>query len=111
MRTSISVSDQKKLRKQILELSSQYAKAVFMNDNKFTPGETHIPVSGKLIDHQEIKFSIDACLDGWFTTGRYAKQFETKFAQYMEQKFCLLTNSGSSANLIALSALTSPELK
>ena len=69
-----------------------------------------MPVSGKLIGKEEIQFAVDACLDGWFTTGRFAEQFEKEFAKYMNQRFCLLTNSGSSANLLALSALTSPQL-
>ena len=63
-----------------------------------------------MIGKEEIKLAVDASLDGWLTTGRYAAKFEKDFAKYMEQRFCLLTNSGSSANLLALSALTSPQL-
>jgi len=104
------MADIKKLRSQILTLTDQYANAVFEKKNKFIPGESHIPVSGKDIGLQEIRFAVDSCLDGWFTTGRFAKQFEKKFSQFMNQRFCSLTNSGSSANLLALSALTSPIL-
>ena len=99
------------LRRQILDLTGKYAEAVFEQKQEFIPGETHIPVSGKLIGREEIQFAVDACLDGWFTTGRFAEQFEKEFAKYMNQRHCILTNSGSSANLLALSALTSPWLK
>jgi len=104
------MSDAEKLRGQILHMAGEYAKIVFEKDSEFTPDETHVPVSGKLIGKEEIQFAVDACLDGWFTTGRFAEQFEKEFAKYMNQRFCLLTNSGSSANLLALSALTSPQL-
>ena len=100
---------QEKLRQQILDLAGEYAQDVFEQKQEFIPGETHVPVSGKLIGREEIRFAVDACLDGWFTTGRFADQFENEFSKYMEQRFCILTNSGSSANLLALSALTSPQ--
>ena len=102
---------QEKLRQQILDLAGEYAQDVFEHKQEFIPGETHIPVSGKLIGKDEIQYAVDACLDGWFTTGRFAEQFEKEFARYMDQRFCLLTNSGSSANLLAISALTSPQLE
>ena len=105
------MSDKERLRKQILDLAGEYAQDVFEQEQEFNPGETHIPVSGKLIGKNEIQYAVDACLDGWFTTGRFAEQFEMKFANYMEQRFCILTNSGSSANLLAISALTSPQLE
>ena len=105
------MSDAEQLRSQILNLTGEYAKLLFEKDSEFTPGETHVPVSGKLIGREEIQFAVDACLDGWFTTGRFAEQFEKEFAKYMNQRHCILTNSGSSANLLALSALTSPWLK
>ena len=97
-------------RNKILDLVCEYAKSTFEIEHDFVPGETHVPVSGKLIGEDEIKLAVDATLDGWFTTGRYAEKFEKDFAKYMGQRFCLLTNSGSSANLLALSALTSPQL-
>ncbi|MDP6730595.1 MAG: DegT/DnrJ/EryC1/StrS family aminotransferase, partial [SAR324 cluster bacterium] len=104
-------SKQEKLRQQILELVGQYAREKFESEKPFIPGETHIPVSGKVIGAEEVQYAVEACLDGWFTTGRFAEQFEKEFAKYMDQRFCLLTNSGSSANLLALSSLTSPQLK
>jgi CDP-4-dehydro-6-deoxyglucose reductase, E1 len=104
------MSNAEDLRGQILEMAGEYAKLVFEKDSEFISGKTHVPVSGKLIGKEEIQFAVDSCLDGWFTTGRFAEQFEKEFAKYMKQRFCLLTNSGSSANLLALSALTSPLL-
>jgi CDP-4-dehydro-6-deoxyglucose reductase, E1 len=104
------VSEHLELRKRILELTGEYAKAVFETERTFVPGETHVPVSGKLIGTEEIQNAVDSSLDGWFTTGRFAKEFESEFAKYMNQRFCLLVNSGSSANLLAISALTSPQL-
>jgi len=110
MRGEIYLSNSEQLRTEILKLTGEYAKIVFEKDSEFIPGETHVPVSGKLIGKEEIQFAVDSCLDGWFTTGRFAEQFEKEFAKYMNQRFCLLANSGSSANLLALSALTSPQL-
>jgi len=107
----VTDSKQERLRQQILELAAEYARNEFESQKPFIPEETHIPVSGKLIGREEIQFAVDACLDGWFTTGRFAEQFEKEFAKYMNQRHCILTNSGSSANLLALSALTSPWLK
>ena len=76
----------------------------------FIPGQTYVPVSGKVFDERELVNLVDSSLDFWLTTGRYALEFEEKFAQWMGIKHCLLVNSGSSANLVALSALTSPKL-
>ena len=111
MKVKPSMPETETLRNKILGLTGEYAQSVFEQEPGFIPGETHVPVSGKLIGKEEIKFAVDACLDGWFTTGRFAKQFEKEFAKFMNQSYCLLTNSGSSANLLALSALTSPHLK
>ena len=100
-----------KLREQILKLVGQFAKKEFESNKPFIPGETHIPVSGKVIGEKEIQYAVDACLDGWFTTARFAEQFEKDFSKYMNQRHCILTNSGSSANLLALTALTSPQFE
>ncbi len=99
-----------KLRTKTIEFAGEYAKEVFEKKTDFIPGKTHVPVSGKLIGKEEIINAVDACLDGWFTSGRYVKQFEKEFSKFMNQRFCLLTNSGSSANLLAISALTSEKL-
>lgn len=77
---------------------------------RIEPGIDYIPVSGKVIDEDDLLNVVDASLDMWFTTGRFSKEFEKSFAQFMEQKYCLLVNSGSSANLIAFATLTSPVL-
>lgn len=74
---------------------------------KFIPGETYIPASGKIIDSSEYKMMIEAVLDGWLTTGRFNEEFEKKLANFLGVKHLLTTNSGSSANLLAFSALTS----
>jgi CDP-6-deoxy-D-xylo-4-hexulose-3-dehydrase len=74
------------------------------------PGQDYIPVTGKILNEDDILYGVDATLDGWLTTGRYAIEFERKFAQYFGSRFSLLVNSGSSANLVAFYALTSPKL-
>ncbi len=73
----------------------------------FVPGESSVPVSGKVFDEQEIIKMTEAVLDGWWTDGKYAKEFEEKLANFLGLKFCSLVNSGSSANLLALTVLTS----
>lgn len=96
------------MREQILELAEKYFE---QNKNKtIVPGQDYIPVSGKLLEADDLVSVIDSALDMWFTTGRFAKQFEKDFASFMEQRYCLLVNSGSSANLVAFASLTSPLL-
>ena len=73
----------------------------------FIPGQTLIPPSGKLIDHEEIKNMIVASLDGWLTTGRFNKEFQEKLSEFLKVKHLITVNSGSSANLLAFSSLTS----
>ena len=73
-------------------------------------GENYIPVTGKVLDEEDILMGVDAALDGWLTAGRFANQFEADFAQYFGAPKALLVNSGSSANLVAFYALTSPKL-
>lgn len=77
---------------------------------KFIPGKTKINYAGRVYDDKEIKNLVDASLEFWLTSGRYAQEFEKKFAEFLGVKYCLLTNSGSSANLLAISALTSSKL-
>ncbi|MFC1959450.1 lipopolysaccharide biosynthesis protein RfbH [Chloroflexota bacterium] len=76
----------------------------------FIPGQSSVPVSGKMYDAEDMEFLIDASLDFWLTTGRFANEFEKEFAQALNIRHALLVNSGSSANLLALSTLTSPHL-
>ncbi len=85
-------------------------KAALAGFKKIEPGKDYIPPTGKVIDAEDLLLGVDAVLDGWLTTGRYAQQFERKFAKYIGSKTSLLVNSGSSANLVAFSALTSPKL-
>lgn len=98
------------LRTEILELVGQYWEETF-NQTEFKSGTSNIPVSGKVFDDSEMKYLVDSALDFWLTTGRYAEQFEERFAEFMGVRYSLLCNSGSSANLLALSSLTSPTLK
>lgn len=73
-------------------------------------GENYIPVTGKVLDEDDILLGVEAALDGWLTTGRFANEFERDFAAYFNAPKALLVNSGSSANLVAFYALTSPKL-
>jgi CDP-6-deoxy-D-xylo-4-hexulose-3-dehydrase len=105
-----SFSEQEQeLRDKIFVSVAEFYQFKFAN-RSFLPGQTYIPVSGKVFDDQELVKLVDSSLDFWLTTGRYAAEFEAKFAEWMGVKHCLLVNSGSSANLVALSALTSPKL-
>ena len=97
------------LREQILSLVEEYARAQWP-EAPFQPGHSAVPVSGKVFDGADVRNLVDASLDFWLTTGRFARDFEPRFAAFMEQGFCSLVNSGSSANLVALVALTSPTL-
>jgi CDP-4-dehydro-6-deoxyglucose reductase, E1 len=97
------------LRKQILELTAEYHAEAFPRRD-FVAGESAIPVSGKVIDAADIQAVVDSALDGWFTTGRFAREFEKKLARFVGVRSVSLVNSGSSANLVALSCLTSPKL-
>jgi CDP-4-dehydro-6-deoxyglucose reductase, E1 len=97
------------LRSEIIDLTKQYYKAKWQKKD-FKAGVDYIPVSGKVFDEQELAFLIDSSLDFWLTAGRYSSEFEKKFAKYMNHRYAVLTNSGSSANLLALSSLTSEQL-
>ena len=99
----------KALRQQIFELTAQFHAEVFPQ-KQFLPGTSVVPVSGKVIGADDICSVVDSALDGWFTTGRFAKDFERKLARFFGVRSASLVNSGSSANLVALSALTSPKL-
>lgn len=98
------------IRQKIAALVDEYAKIKYA-EKSFEPGNTIIPPSGKVLDGQELKHMIEASLDGWLTTGRFNEAFEKRLAEYLGVKFLITVNSGSSANLIAFSTLTSPRLK
>lgn len=97
------------LREQVQALVKRYAEEAF-GSAEFKPGSTPVPPSGKVIGAPEIQHMVDAALDGWLTTGRFNDAFEQKLATYLGVPHVLTTNSGSSANLLALTALTSPAL-
>ena len=98
-----------KNRHKILDLVRDHYTEAFP-ETDFVPGETAIPVSGKVFDEDEILHLVDASLDFWLTTGRYAARLERELARFVGVRHAYLCNSGSSANLVALSALTSHKL-
>jgi CDP-6-deoxy-D-xylo-4-hexulose-3-dehydrase len=97
------------LRRQIAALVGEYASLQYA-ERAFVPGETPVPPSGKLIGAEELQAMVEASLDGWLTAGRFNDLFEKKLAEFLGVKFAMTVNSGSSANLIAFSTLTSPKL-
>lgn len=94
--------DMGEVKNKILTLVEEYSDLKFAEEEK-----EYISPSGKVIDKDDLVNLVDACLDGWLTEGRYAKQLEIEISKKVGQKHTLLVNSGSSANLLALSALTS----
>ncbi|MBS0448197.1 MAG: lipopolysaccharide biosynthesis protein RfbH [Proteobacteria bacterium] len=97
------------LRADIAELVQQYA-ALALAQKPFVAGESAVPVSGKVIGAKELQLMVEASLDGWLTTGRFNDAFEKRLAAYLGVDYLITVNSGSSANLVAFSALTSPRL-
>ena len=97
------------LRTEIAGLVSKYA-AINYEFTPFIPGETVVPPSGKLLGEEEMQNMVAASLDAWLTTGRFNAEFEKKLAAFLGVKYCLSVNSGSSANLVAFTTLTSPKL-
>ena len=97
---------EQELRNKVKEAAREYYQAVYGNKKEFE----YIPPSGKLLGEEELMNMIDASLDMWLTAGRFNREFESRFAKYLGVKYALSTNSGSSANLLALSALTSHKL-
>jgi CDP-6-deoxy-D-xylo-4-hexulose-3-dehydrase len=97
------------LRRQITDLVGQYAALQYC-ERPFVAGETPVPPSGKLIGAEELQAMVEASLDGWLTAGRFNEEFEQKLAAFLGVKFAMTVNSGSSANLVAFSTLTSPKL-
>jgi CDP-4-dehydro-6-deoxyglucose reductase, E1 len=105
----VSVEGTSELRTQIFELVGRLYEEEH-GAKPFIPGETLVPVSGRVYDDDDLLHLVDASLDFWLTTGRYAHRFERAFARVVGTRHALLCNSGSSANLLALTALTSPKL-
>jgi CDP-6-deoxy-D-xylo-4-hexulose-3-dehydrase len=102
-------SKQNELRRKILQLVDEYAEIEFA-PQVFQSGRTLVPPSGKLIDGAELKNMVEASLDGWLTTGRFNTLFEKALAKFIGINHLITVNSGSSANLVAFSTLTSPKL-
>ena len=98
-----------KLREQILGLVEEFCAEQFPARD-FIAGETQIPVSGKVFDGADMRNLVDCSLDFWLTTGRFATAFEKRFARLYGVRAAILVNSGSSANLVALTSLTSVKL-
>lgn len=103
------VDPKNQLRSQIAELVKQYAE-LSAPSQLFIAGETTIPPSGKVIGAPELQHMVEASLDGWLTTGRFNAAFEKRLRDFIGVRYALTTNSGSSANLLAFAALTSPKL-
>lgn len=97
------------LRSEILSLVGEYSAEKY-SEVEFIPGRTIIPPSGKVIGKQELQFMVEASLDGWLTTGRFNEEFEKKLSNFIGVKHLITVNSGSSANLVAFSVLTSHKL-
>src|SRR5271165_5429985 len=103
------VSDADALRARIRELVAQYHRAAFP-PRDFAAGQSPVPYAGRVFDADELVQLVDSSLDFWLTTGRFAALFERRFAEFFGLSHALLVNSGSSANLVALSCLTSEKL-
>jgi len=97
------------LRQEILSLVAQYAELQYAPQT-FEPGKSVVPPSGKVLGANELQHMVEASLDGWLTTGRFNEAFQKRLAEYIGVPYVLTTTSGSSANLLALTALTSPKL-
>ena len=100
--------DAENVRAEILDLGDRYVDAT--PTSPFIPGETYIPCSGKILDGNDLRHLLDASLDLWLTAGRFANEMEKRLASKFGTKFARLTSSGSAANLLAFSSLTSPRL-
>lgn len=103
------MTDHKQLRKEIIAKTIEYHQARF-GQSEFIPGKSRVNYAGRVFDSQELVNAVEASLDFWLTEGRYSEEFSSKIAEFLEVEHVLLTNSGSSANLLAFSALTSEKL-
>jgi CDP-6-deoxy-D-xylo-4-hexulose-3-dehydrase len=103
-------SDEQQMRRMILDLVGEYA-ARFHAPKPFVPGDSPVPVSGKVYGAEDMQMLVDSALDFWLTTGRFNTAFEERLAERLGVRHALTTNSGSSANLLALSSLTSHYLR
>ena len=104
------MSKKEELKNQILELTREYYKEVHSQLKIFEPGKSFVNYGGRYFDEKELVNLVDSSLDFWLTAGPWAHKFEVRLAKWLGVKHCSLTNSGSSANLLAFMALTSPQL-
>ena len=109
MQLSTQTSTEEEVRQKFRDLIPEYFKAKWP-EKVFVSGVSQIPVSGKVFDEEDLEYLIEASLDFWLTEGRFVDEFEKKFKDWFGLRVCELVNSGSSANLIAVAALTSPQL-
>lgn len=107
---SMNRENQARDREQILDLVREYYDKYHAGKKEYTKGD-RIPYASRVYDSQEMTNLVDSALEFWLTSGRYTQRFEEEFARYLKVRFCSLVNSGSSANLLAFMALTSPLLK
>ena len=98
-------------REEIRKLVIDFYHTTHGQKAEFVPGQTPIRYAGRVFDEEELTNLVDASLDFWLTEGEYCKEFEKKINEFLGTDYCALCNSGSSANLLAISALTSPKLK
>lgn len=103
------MADHKQLRKEIIAKTTEYHKVRFAQ-KEFVPGKSRVNYAGRVFDQEELQNAVNASLDFWLTEGRYSEEFSEKIAEFLDVSHVLLTNSGSSANLLAFSALTSKKL-
>lgn len=103
------MADAKELRKQIAALTAEYYKERFAK-KEYIPGKTKVNYAGRVFDEEELQNAVNASLDFWLTEGRFSEEFSSKISEFLGVEHVLLTNSGSSANLLAFSALTSEKL-
>ena len=101
--------DAEDIKQEIFKNVKKYYELQYTK-KEFIPGKSKINYAGRVFDEKEIISLVDSALEFWLTTGKFAEEFEKEFAKFLGLKFCSLTNSGSSANLLALSSLTSPKL-
>tara|TARA_B100000749_G_scaffold280898_1_gene280828 strand:+ start:22519 stop:23853 length:1335 start_codon:yes stop_codon:yes gene_type:complete len=103
------MANAEQLRKEILEKTREYYKVAFP-EKTFSPGETYVNYGGRFFDHEELEYLVDSSLDFWLTAGRYCESLEEQLQKFLKTKACLLTTSGSSANLLAFMTLTAESL-
>jgi len=103
------MSDFKKIRQEIILKTIEYYQAKFKIPD-FVPGKSRVNYAGRVFDHQELIYAVEASLDFWLTEGRFSEEFAEKISEYLGIEYIMLTNSGSSANLLAFAALTSEKL-